>query len=1531
MILDAIEIKLTVTSLGEKKLNEIARGLDRINRSLRRASDTAPRLAKEINVNAEYFRRTTADATSFAVALDSISRVSGKTLSGAIRLTRAEENLQRKVAMLNFDVARSASGLQNLARHTTTGVRALDMMAYTLDQASMFMWKFMIGAIPLGRIGDFFLMIAGGAAAATAAIANVGSTFESIELQLEGVTHSALEASMAMEQAKEFAARTPFDIKQVSQARQVLQRLGGDQEKLIESAAKLAAGTMGAGHDIWRASEAMVDAVYGDFRRLRNTYHITKEDVRAYAKDSVDAMGRIVDRQKFLTGIMMVINDRFGRALEKYPRTLEGMYSNLKDVLYELFEAITQVIAPVIKDMLTWLRDLFERIKNFISKNAVAIATLREVFRSIIKPMTLFAIAIGAIAKGAGGFIYVLGLLGAVLRSINSQTWANASALAKLAQVMLLVSEEEARRIQEALDQVGVEELYQQEIQRRIGAEKELANTTDFTGKVLAKQREIMRSKAEVGATLSASIDKATASEIAFADAVARSTAASQAAMLSEAQRAAAAMGASASGARRARGMPMPGDVIRREIPLAKRERMREIEEQVAGYMRLRRQHRNVAESLRILERKHEEYALRVGDLNDRIITQEHALAKLYRGRAFGRESAAGFERFYERTRRRLARKRIFHMFLPEGTPLRDMLTREEKALHDLELLQNRRNRLLERQAILSKYLGEAIGMGRGVAGANDLGKAWGAIVKHEAISNKHLSTATRLTENMYANVSNVDREMRAVSRIADEMHHKYRNIGVAIRQAQLDMAGIKATALPRPEEAQKIARRRISMESVMRGLIRGFEVAMIVAIVAYVLWALDRIITARIAASIKVGMTKGFTEGFEEFKKQYRRISGTLTEAQKTAGSLSKHYYDAADAVADISANASTVIGKHKLWRVLLITSNHGMIQQFDTFVDKWVRLRNLSEEVFHTLVALTRASAEFAASPNEVYAAYKENVDLAKENKNALESLDKIHEKGVVTVSEETRILKEQIALYEEMIGQMPHLIGQNDELLEVYEEQLRKLNEEIARASEAYVAARKTWGETAQITKYYKTILEELERVHEELNNAISTTRANTEALKESAHEYKIEVYETELLLEKIANRYREINREVRGGYLEVAGTKFEQSVHDASVAMQEMEEIMQRTAKQTQLAILKGEISDPTGRVMRDIRHAHEAVQQMMAGRPLTDEMINALARVSSGEDDLAKQMLDRYKKILQYQEALINEYGQMVSLHMSFASYYQSAARYEEAQREYASAMNDLYRQRLTIMNSSFTEQRKEQELAYNTLEIMRTQREIEEAHNEQLQRQIDRLNDIVGLYKDRLTLALKDWLNPSRAISLYDGIIDALRQVLALTTDSIKREAILDKIRENNMKREIVGLDMMYKYWKAMAQIQQTSGHEFKARAIEMHKIIPILNQLIMLALKHRDIEKATELILERQSILFKDMSNNAEEAIGWSKTMGEVFGDWFHGGLSVWRYRPSNNQYTITIKTDPAMDDNVRMVVEEAIGNFASNIQRGL
>jgi hypothetical protein len=177
----------------------------------------------------------------------------------------------------------------------------------------------------------------GSAALAAGGMTDVASSFERYETILVSSTGSQKKARTAMGWVTNFAATTPYQLDQVTEAFVGLKNYGINP---VDGTLKTLGDTSAAmGKPLMQSIEAIADAVTGENERLKEfgvTASKTGDQITyAYTNSLGKAMTATVkagDRAAIQTRLMEIFSEKFGGSMERLSSTWDGMMSNLGDM-----------------------------------------------------------------------------------------------------------------------------------------------------------------------------------------------------------------------------------------------------------------------------------------------------------------------------------------------------------------------------------------------------------------------------------------------------------------------------------------------------------------------------------------------------------------------------------------------------------------------------------------------------------------------------------------------------------------------------------------------------------------------------------------------------------------------------------------------------------------------------------------------------------------------------------------------------------------------------------------------------------------------------------------------------------------------------------------------------------------------------------------------------------------------------------------------------------------------------------------------
>jgi len=211
-----------------------------------------------------------------------------------------------------------------------------------------------------------------GAAAAgwfVGGIIRTGSTFEQFQAQLEGTEGSAQKAKAALAWVAKFAAQTPYQLDEVTDA--FVRARGVGIDPLTGAMTKMGDAAAANRKTLMDAVEAIADAQTGEFERLKAFNITTAVKGNTVAFSYIDKAGKNAVRSTKKTAkdiqaaVLSIWDERHGGAMIRQSTTLAGIWSNLQDwVMGFQYRIAGKGIFDRIKNSLADLLDTANRLAD---------------------------------------------------------------------------------------------------------------------------------------------------------------------------------------------------------------------------------------------------------------------------------------------------------------------------------------------------------------------------------------------------------------------------------------------------------------------------------------------------------------------------------------------------------------------------------------------------------------------------------------------------------------------------------------------------------------------------------------------------------------------------------------------------------------------------------------------------------------------------------------------------------------------------------------------------------------------------------------------------------------------------------------------------------------------------------------------------------------------------------------------------------------------------------------------------------------
>lgn len=280
-----------------------------------------------------------------------------------------------------------------------------------------------------------------------AALTTAGITYnaelEKLTTAYETFLGSAEKAEKTINQIKNDASKTPFDVTSLAKANQMLISTGEnaeDSQKTILALGEAITATGGGNDELTRMAS--------NLQQIRNAGKATAMDIRQFAYAGIDVYGLLADytgkttaeikdmeiSYEDLSGALQKASKQGGKyygAMDKASETLTGQTKQLVAEFKDMTGELTKSLMPTakksvakIKDVVKWFDNLSDSQKENIVRTGLMVAAVGP----LLKVVGTLGSTIGTTAKGIGTFAQAVGV------AANKTTSANATvnSLAKI-------------------------------------------------------------------------------------------------------------------------------------------------------------------------------------------------------------------------------------------------------------------------------------------------------------------------------------------------------------------------------------------------------------------------------------------------------------------------------------------------------------------------------------------------------------------------------------------------------------------------------------------------------------------------------------------------------------------------------------------------------------------------------------------------------------------------------------------------------------------------------------------------------------------------------------------------------------------------------------------------------------------------------------------------------------------------------------------------------------------------------------------
>jgi chemotaxis protein histidine kinase CheA len=352
---------------------------------------------------------------------------------------RAAEKAAREQVKAAKDVERAAT------RAAKESAREADKAAKSSTDWGASLQNIAAGAIGLEAVLGVAQRVAQAIWDMGAAVVNTGVEFEGLRARLKTVTGSGEAAGLAFAEIQDFAATTPFQLQETTDAFIRLKNLGLDASRgSLTAFGNVAAAS---GKDILQFIEAVADASTGEFERLKEFGIKAKTEGEKITFTFRGQRTTVKKDANEIAGYLKNLGETaFAGAIENQAATTAGAISNLKDTVSQFLDRIASLgVLDVFNEIVKSLTSTIGGSDGLAHVIADFLLIGLEAFRDIIADLpggeiteflgslvSLFRVLVGAVMDSGGGFADLIGVALSFLKVIIDVAAAVGGFIAKL-------------------------------------------------------------------------------------------------------------------------------------------------------------------------------------------------------------------------------------------------------------------------------------------------------------------------------------------------------------------------------------------------------------------------------------------------------------------------------------------------------------------------------------------------------------------------------------------------------------------------------------------------------------------------------------------------------------------------------------------------------------------------------------------------------------------------------------------------------------------------------------------------------------------------------------------------------------------------------------------------------------------------------------------------------------------------------------------------------------------------------------------
>lgn len=238
---------------------------------------------------------------------------------------------------------------------------------------------------------------------------NTEKEFDKFRVSLLAITRDTVRAQELFQLSKTVSLHAPFNIEEVQKATQIITAFGQQAEVVLPKVVDLAAAL---GKDLESAATAVSYALAGStngFRRLRQTFAITNEEIKKFGGVLNRTNGILLDNEEHINqnrqALLRLIDAKYQGVSEARINSLQGSITVLQDAIQHAQDSVAKAFVPSVINMIHTVTEAvnsFNKLSGGTKDLIFELTIAAALFTGVTAALTVFGTALAPLLRFTG-------------------------------------------------------------------------------------------------------------------------------------------------------------------------------------------------------------------------------------------------------------------------------------------------------------------------------------------------------------------------------------------------------------------------------------------------------------------------------------------------------------------------------------------------------------------------------------------------------------------------------------------------------------------------------------------------------------------------------------------------------------------------------------------------------------------------------------------------------------------------------------------------------------------------------------------------------------------------------------------------------------------------------------------------------------------------------------------------------------------------------------------------------------------------